>query len=587
MFPKGRPPVQAELSNSGTEKEGLGATEAPRPNSTGTRLQLLKRRQQDFRRAQSASVLRQQAPESHYSIPDTQTSMPASWGHDSEKASVSMPTRSATSDSDSASDASSISTVSTASHGGNQSQEDPGLRDSHGVPGLERLRDLRQEGAPDSEGLLRPYADPEATLASVLKTLAHANAAQRTQLDWQAQNAALSDARRLIRHHPEVVAERVLLLVSAVAPAVDALRSQTALNAMVLLQETVQVLGHAADAGADAMVAAAAKRAGDVGTAGRGSPLSVEANCTLAAIVACLSEPKVAAALLGSAAHKNPNVRAKVAAHLDACVQQDPHKIRAVPAIVSRLLSAAAVYLEEGISETRAHGKGILCSFARHILQEDQLPALLDKCVPRASLRIKVEEVIGQAGLGAASLKRAEPGSGRSTRSQGLAKGDSQPAAPGTPPTRDTWGSPFSAHRPPSGRMSATAASLGSDSSAALLIERRRSSGASSHFSDSPLPTRSASGAGHTSKGGSASHISGRQSSAGAGVSGQRARGASAIAREGSGDGSGRQMRRGVTSDAKASVSAGALLVRNSQGELVRAVSGRRRVSSANSKGGR
>jgi hypothetical protein len=49
---------------------------------------------------------------------------------------------------------------------------------------------------------------------------------------------ALSDARRLIRHHPEVVAERVLLLVSAVAPAVDALRSQTALNAMVLLQVT-------------------------------------------------------------------------------------------------------------------------------------------------------------------------------------------------------------------------------------------------------------------------------------------------------------------------------------------------------------
>lgn len=37
---------------------------------------------------------------------------------------------------------------------------------------------------------------------------------------------------------------------------------------------------------------------------------------------------QVAAALLGSAAHKNPNVRAKVAAHLDACVQQDPHKIR-------------------------------------------------------------------------------------------------------------------------------------------------------------------------------------------------------------------------------------------------------------------
>lgn len=66
-------------------------------------------------------------------------------------------------------------------------------------------------------------------------------------------------------------------------------------------QETVQVLGHAADAGADAMVAAAAKRAGDAGTAGRGSPLSVEANRTLAAIVACLSEPKVNFTPLNSA----------------------------------------------------------------------------------------------------------------------------------------------------------------------------------------------------------------------------------------------------------------------------------------------
>ncbi len=58
------------------------------------------------------------------------------------------------------------------------------------------------------------------------------------------------------------------------------------------MQETVQVLGRAADAGADAMVAAAAKRAGEVGTAGRGSPLSLEADRTLAAIVACLPEPK-------------------------------------------------------------------------------------------------------------------------------------------------------------------------------------------------------------------------------------------------------------------------------------------------------
>lgn len=60
------------------------------------------------------------------------------------------------------------------------------------------------------------------------------------------------------------------------------------------VQEAVQALGPAADSGAEAMVAAAAKRAGEVSTAGRSSPLSIEADRTLAAVVACLSEPKVA-----------------------------------------------------------------------------------------------------------------------------------------------------------------------------------------------------------------------------------------------------------------------------------------------------
>lgn len=58
-------------------------------------------------------------------------------------------------------------------------------------------------------------------------------------------------------------------------------------------QELVQALGHAADAGADIIVAAAAKRAGEVSTAGRGSPLSLAADHTLATIVACLSDQKV------------------------------------------------------------------------------------------------------------------------------------------------------------------------------------------------------------------------------------------------------------------------------------------------------
>ena len=38
------------------------------------------------------------------------------------------------------------------------------------------------------EGSLQPCPDPHATMTTVLKTLVQANAAQRTELDWQAQN---------------------------------------------------------------------------------------------------------------------------------------------------------------------------------------------------------------------------------------------------------------------------------------------------------------------------------------------------------------------------------------------------------------
>ncbi len=47
---------------------------------------------------------------------------------------------------------------------------------------------------------------------------------------------ALLKARRLVRHHSEVAIGQAMPLIVAVTPAVDALRSQTALNALVLLQ---------------------------------------------------------------------------------------------------------------------------------------------------------------------------------------------------------------------------------------------------------------------------------------------------------------------------------------------------------------
>ena len=44
------------------------------------------------------------------------------------------------------------------------------------------------------------------------------------------------DARQLVSQHPDVVAQQGYALVGAVVPAVEALRSQTARNALILLQ---------------------------------------------------------------------------------------------------------------------------------------------------------------------------------------------------------------------------------------------------------------------------------------------------------------------------------------------------------------
>ena len=128
------------------------------------------------------------------------------------------------------------------------------------------------EGQPvSSRGLIER---PLVLMATVLQTLSESNAAQRTELNWQAQNEvhcsglhllvarpwvcayqwegktvriesvaaseqALMDARQLVSQHPDVVAQQGYALVAAVMPAVEALRSQTARNALILLQVAV------------------------------------------------------------------------------------------------------------------------------------------------------------------------------------------------------------------------------------------------------------------------------------------------------------------------------------------------------------
>ncbi len=104
------------------------------------------------------------------------------------------------------------------------------------------------EGAgagPSSDGedaMAGPFADPAAAAAGALAALCAANAAAHRELDWRAQNGALAAARRLLRHHAQGGGFQAAPLLAAAVPAVDALRSQTARAAMLLLQARAAAL---------------------------------------------------------------------------------------------------------------------------------------------------------------------------------------------------------------------------------------------------------------------------------------------------------------------------------------------------------
>lgn len=63
-----------------------------------------------------------------------------------------------------------------------------------------------------------------------------ANNADRKELDWQGQFAALTDARRLMRHHPDIIRGALHEFVRAVVPSIEQLRSFTVKNTLLLFQ---------------------------------------------------------------------------------------------------------------------------------------------------------------------------------------------------------------------------------------------------------------------------------------------------------------------------------------------------------------
>ncbi|GLI71807.1 hypothetical protein VaNZ11_017199 [Volvox africanus] len=213
---------------------------------------------------------------------------------------------------------------------------------------------------------LAPLADPEKHIRLVISRLVEANHADRKELDWQGQYEALVDARRLVKHHAEVVRTCLPEFMRAATPAIDQLRSQTAKCALTLFQECFGLLGRAMDRVLDEMVPVLLKKAGDVSNAGRDNFLAAEADRALAEMYRCCGESRAVLALLGCAGHRNPYVRGKVAFHLDshleACAGGGGGRQALVnnTACLERLFRAAAGFLEEGSLDTRTHGKRII-----------------------------------------------------------------------------------------------------------------------------------------------------------------------------------------------------------------------------------
>ncbi len=102
----------------------------------------------------------------------------------------------------------------------------------------------------------------------IIAKLQSSNTAKRIELDWMGQLDALNDARRLVKHHMEVLRPFLHEFVLAAVPSIDQLRSSTVKVSMLLFQEMFSQLGRGMDKELDEIVPTLAKRAGEVSTAG-------------------------------------------------------------------------------------------------------------------------------------------------------------------------------------------------------------------------------------------------------------------------------------------------------------------------------
>ncbi|KAL0024777.1 hypothetical protein WJX79_006104 [Trebouxia sp. C0005] len=267
---------------------------------------------------------------------------------------------------------------------------------------------------------LQPSNNPAGLLSTVLQQLQQANIAKRKELDWQTQNQALNGGRRLVAHHPGVLGPQLHSFVLLALPSVEALRSTTTKIGMLLLQEMFMNLRRGLDNELDNIVTVLAKRSGEVSVGGRDNFLAAESDKTIALMIDCCSETKVATALLAHVLHKSPQVRAKVASHLDSLMQGD-HGMRLAGAggQLEKVFKAAVGFLEEGSLDARTYGKRIIWQ-VKEMIRMEELKGMVGRVGGDAKQR-KVWEVLDSAsGPPPLPLKSAYSSRSPSSR-QGLA----------------------------------------------------------------------------------------------------------------------------------------------------------------------
>ncbi|MEW5296966.1 MAG: hypothetical protein WDW36_000208 [Sanguina aurantia] len=245
-----------------------------------------------------------------------------------------------------------------ASGGGGSKQSLGSVGSCDGASGASSEKSTRLDELTTAE--LSPLLEPERMIRSVISKMIEANNADRKELDWQGQFAALTDARRLMRHHPDVIRGALHEFVRAVVPSIEQLRSFTVKNTLLLFQEMFQSLGKGLDKELDEIVPALLKKAGEVSQAGRENFMSAEADKCLTEMTRSVSEARAVAALASCANHKSMHVRAKVASHLDELLEVSGHSLVASWTPLERLFKTAAGFLDEGALETRTYGKRLI-----------------------------------------------------------------------------------------------------------------------------------------------------------------------------------------------------------------------------------